>query len=367
MARIVIDARKSGTSTGRYVDKLIEYLHKLHPPHEIIVLTKTPRIKPLKELAPDFQILKSDYQDFTFAEQLGLLRQIKSLKPDLVHFTMTQQSILYKGRGVTTIHDLTTVRFDNPSKNRLVFKSKQKVYGGVIKKVAKQSVYIITPSKFVKHDVAQYANISPDKIFVTYEAADHISAKAEPVGRLKDKQFIMYVGRPLPHKNLNRLVDAFELLKKKYPDLMLVLAGKMDANFRKIEARVTQKRRADSIVFTDFVSEGELKWLYQNTAAYVFPSLSEGFGLPGLEAMMHAAPVVSSNATCLPEIYGDAAYYFDPNNTFDMASKISNVLSSAGLRGELIKKGRDRAAKFSWQKMARETLKIYEAAINKNT
>lgn len=358
--KIVIDARESGTSTGRYVDKLIEYLHKLHPAHEIVVLAKTSRIKPLRELAPDFKIVKSDYKEFTFAEQIGLRRQLKSLKPDLVHFTMTQQPVRYKGRVITTIHDLTTLRFNNPAKNQLVFKAKRKVYSYVIKRVAAQSAYIITPSRFVKQDVAQYANISPNKIFVTYEAADLINLKAEPVLRLKDKQFIMYVGRPLPHKNLERLIDAFELLKKKYPDLRLALAGKMDANFRRIEAGVTQKRMADSIVFTDFVSEGELKWLYQNTAAYVFPSLSEGFGLPGLEAMAHGAPVVSSNATCLPEIYGDAAQYFDPLSTSDMASRISDVLSSAGLRGELIKKSRDRAAKFSWQKMAQQTLQIYE-------
>jgi glycosyltransferase involved in cell wall biosynthesis len=360
MPRIVIDARNSGTSTGRYVDKLIEHLHKLHPPHEIIVLTKTPRVEILRKLAPDFTVIKSDFKEFTFAEQLGLLRQINSLKPDLVHFTMVQQPIRYKGNKITTVHDLTTVRFENPAQKLAIFKFKQAIYARVIKRVAEQSAYIITPSKFVKQDVAQYAKISPDKIFVTYEAADHINLPAEPLPRLKNKRFIMYVGRPLPHKNLDRLIDAFILLKKKYPDLMLALAGKMDVNFRRIEAKVTDKRMADSIVFTDFVSEGELKWLYQNTAAYIFPSLSEGFGLPGLEAMSQGAPVVSSNATCLPEVYADAAYYFDPKNTFDMASKISNVLSSAGLRGELIKKGRDRAAKFSWQNMARGTLKIYE-------
>src|SRR4051812_9601435 len=134
MARIVIDARESGTSTGRYVDKLIEHLHKLRPKHEVIVLTKTSRLKILRELAPDFKIIKSDYREFTFAEQLGLLRQIRSLKPDLVHFTMTQQPIRYKGRVVTTIHDLTTARFDNPSKNIAIYRFKQKVYERVIRK-----------------------------------------------------------------------------------------------------------------------------------------------------------------------------------------------------------------------------------------
>jgi glycosyltransferase involved in cell wall biosynthesis len=360
--RIVIDARESGTSTGRYVDKLIEYLHKLKPGHEILVLTKSHRLDFMKSVAPNFKVIKSDYKEFTFAEQLGLYRQLKSLRADLVHFAMDRQPILYRGKVIATMHDLTTARFKNPSKNSLVFKFKQTVYKRVLKDVAKKSAYIITPSKFVKHDVAQYANISPNKIFVTYEAADPIKEAAQIVPRLKDRQFIMYVGRPLPHKNLKRLVDAFIILKKKYPKLMLVLAGKMDANYHKLEAYVTDKRMADSVVFTGFVTEGELKWLYQNTTAYVFPSLSEGFGLPGLEAMIHGAPVISSNATCLPEIYGEGAVYFDPKNTFDMASKISSVLSSAGKRSDLIKKGKEQAAKYSWQRMARHTLKIYENA-----
>lgn len=365
--KIVIDARESGTSTGRYVDKLVEYLHKLRPQHEITVLAKTPRLKYLREIAPGFKTVESNFNEFGYGEQLGLLKQLRGLRPDLVHFTMTQQPVLYRGRSITTIHDLTTLRFDNPAKNPAVFKAKQTVYKQVVKKVAQKADYIIAISRYVKQDVAQYTKISPDKIFVTYEAADHIRAVAQPIPRLDGKQFLMYVGRATPHKNLGRLVDAFEILKKNHPDLMLGLAGKLDANYRQLEAYVTSKRMADSIVFTDIVSEGELKWLYMNTAAYVFPSLSEGFGLPGLEAMMHGAPVISSNATCLPEIYGKAAYYFEPKSTYDMASKISNVLSSAGLRGQLIQKGRIQVGKYSWKKMAGETLKIYELALSKNT
>jgi glycosyltransferase involved in cell wall biosynthesis len=358
--RIIIDARESGTSTGRYVDKLVEYLHKQKPEQEFIVLAKSPRTKFLSQIAPNFKTAVSDFKEFGLAEQTAFLRQIKRLQPDLVHFGMTQQPILYKGRKITTIHDLTTVRFDNPAKNKLIFKFKQQVYKKVIRKAAQQSAYIITPSNYVKQDVAQYAKISPDKIFVTYEAADRITAPAMPIPRLKDKQFVMYVGRATPHKNLVRLVEAFGILKKKNPRLMLALAGRMDANYRNLEANVTKRRLADSIVFTDAISEGELKWLYMNCAAYVFPSLSEGFGLPGLEAMVHGAPVISSNATCLPEIYNGAAYYFDPINTFDIALKINEVLNSASLRSELIQKGRRRATGFSWQKMAQKTLAIYE-------
>src|SRR4051794_19247375 len=87
--KIVIDARESGTSTGRYVDKLVEYLHKLRPQHEIIVLTKTPRAKFMREIAPDFKVIESNFREFGFGEQLGLLRQLRGLSPDLIHFTMT--------------------------------------------------------------------------------------------------------------------------------------------------------------------------------------------------------------------------------------------------------------------------------------
>lgn len=361
--KIVIDARESGTSTGRYVDKLVEYLHQLKLEHRIIILAKTARLEYFTKTAPSFKVVESNYREFTFAEQLGLARQIRRLKSDLVHFAMTQQPVLSKGETVTTIHDLTTLRFDNPSKNRLVFKFKQRVYGWVIKKVARKSKFIITPSNYVKQDVARYANINPAKILVTYEAADKISAAAQVVPRLSGKQFIMYVGRATPHKNLERLVKSFEILKIKHPQLMLVLAGKTDANYRRLSALVSNKHLAHSIVFTDFISEGQLRWLYENTAAYVFPSLSEGFGLPGLEAMAHGAPVVSSNTTCLPEIYGTASHYFDPLDVQDMTDKISQVLSDVELRAELIKKGRAQAAKYSWDRMAAQTLDIYNKTI----
>ena len=367
MSRIVIDARESGTSTGRYIDKLVEYLHKLKPQHEIIILTKSPRFEYMKNLAPDFKIVRSNYSEFGIAEQAGLLKQLRKLDADLVHFGMTQQPVLYKGTVITTIHDLTTSRFDNPAKNRLAFKAKQRVYKSVIKRVAKKSRYIITPSNYVKQDVAQYAKIAPNKIFVTYEAADRIQMPAKPVPRLEDKKFIMYVGRATPHKNLEQLVRAFGILHKDNPDLMLALAGKFDDNYHRLEAFVSDKRLAASVVFTGYITEGQLRWMYEKTAAYVFPSLSEGFGLPGLEAMMHGAPVVSSNASCLPEIYGDAAHYFDPHKTSDIASKISEVLTNPRLRAGLVNKGRTKAATYSWRRMAAQTLKIYEHSLKINT
>ena len=361
--RIVIDARESGSSTGRYVDKLVEYLHELKPGFEITILTKAHRVEFMEMIAPGFKIVESNYKEFTFAEQLGLLGQISKLKPDLVHFTMTQQPVLFRGRVVTTMHDLTTARFTNPVKNRVLFKIKQVIYRWVIRLVAKKSKKVIVPTEYVKQDLVNYAHIKADKVEVNYEAADKITVKPVPVGGLKSREFIMYLGRPLPHKNLGRLLEAYKLISEMHPDLKLVLAGRKDKLYERYEQEIRQDN-IRNVVFPGFVSEGQLRWLYENCAAYVFPSLSEGFGLPGLEAMAHGAPVVSSQATSLPEIYGDAAIYFDPRNVDDMAAKISSVLDNKKLAQELSKKGLAQAAKFSWKKMAQQTLDVYQEVLS---
>lgn len=365
MKKIVIDARELRTSSGRYVERLLHYLQLVdqYPEHNYQVLLTSKDMPGWQPSNPRFQKVACDHKEFTFDEQWGLKKQIKSLKPDLVHFTFAQQPIWYSGKTITTMHDLTTVRFTNPDKNPLVFRFKQQVYKYVIKRVARKSARVITGTEFVKKDVAAFTGISPDKVIVTPEAADVITDAPEPMPELTGKQFIMYIGRPTPHKNLERLIEAFELLKAQHPELLLVLAGKKDANYRRIEQGV-QKTNIRGVVFTDFVTEGQLRWLYEQCAAYVFPSLSEGFGLPGLEAMLHGAPVVSSNATCLPEVYGDAAHYFDPIDAQSMADAINEVLTDKSLRQELAVKGKQQAARYSWKRLAEQTLEVYRQALS---
>lgn len=362
MKRIVVDARELRTSSGRYTERLLHYLQIIDKEHHYDVLLKPQDIMGWETKNPNFEKVACPHKEFTFGEQLGLLRQINSLSANLVHFLYAQQPIWYRGSVITTIHDLTTLRFDNPDKNLLIFRAKQQVYKYVIKRAAHKSVHIIVGSQFIKNDVVQFTGIDPDKITVTYEAADPITEAPVEIPELENKQFIMYIGRPTPHKNLERLIKAFGLIQAQHQDLLLVLAGKKDANYQRIE-KMVHKDGVKNVVFTDFVSEGQLRWLYEHCAAYVFPSLSEGFGLPGLEAMVHGAPVVSSNATCLPEIYGDAAYYFDPYDIQAMAEAINTVLINDNLRLELIGKSKEQVAKYSWQRMAEQTLAVYRQVL----
>ncbi|HSX07924.1 MAG TPA: glycosyltransferase family 1 protein [Candidatus Saccharimonadales bacterium] len=362
MKRIVIDARELRTSTGRYVERLLHYLQQVDSGHDYVVLLQPKDMDGWQPTNPHFTKVATPFKEFTFGEQLGFMGQIKSLRPDLVFFPMVQQPVLYRGKTVTCMQDLTGIRFRNPTKNPLVYSVKQQIYKWVNKYVARKSDALIAPTNFVADDVAAYTHVPREKFTVTYESADYLPGEPEPLPALQNKKFIMYVGRPQPHKNLWRLVEAFQILKQQFPDLQLALVGKKDDMYRIIVRRV-QAAGIPDVVFTDFVSDAALKWMYENCQAYIFPSLSEGFGLPGLEAMRHGAAVASSNATCLPEVNGDAAHYFDPLDVTDMAAKIAEIIAEPTLKKQLIAKGKAQVAKYSWKRMAEQTLQVFQKTL----
>lgn len=362
MSKIVIDARELRTSTGRYVERLLHYLQQIDTENSYKVLLTPKDMESWKPTNRKFSKVACRYKEFSYGEQLGMLKQVNGLNTDLVHFVMVQQPILYQGKVVTTVQDLTTARFRNTAKNWLIFTIKQQVYKFVVYWTAHRSVHLIVPTEYVKDDVARYARVNSRKITVTPEAADMITEQPVPIEELEGKPFIMYVGRPQPHKNLDRLIEAFTILRQSDPNLRLVLAGKKDVLYRRLEKQ-TQQKGIKNVLFTGFVSEGQLRWLYEHTAAYVFPSLSEGFGLPGLEAMVHGAPVASSNATCLPEVYKDAAAYFDPLDVEEMASTIASIVNDEKFSKHLIARGKVVANGYSWRRMAEQTLEVYREAL----
>ena len=173
------------------------------------------------------------------------------------------------------------------------------------------------------------------------------------------KPYLLYVGNAFPHKNIERLIKAFKIVLSKKPSLRLVLVGKIDNFYKNFQILWKDLKIDKNVIFTGRVSDKELDWLYQNGFIYVFPSLIEGFGLPGLEAMKYGLVVVSSDSSCLPEIYGDAVLYFNPQNTEEIIKAILELSNNKNLRDKLIKKGYKRIKKFSWQKCAQETLEIY--------
>jgi len=177
------------------------------------------------------------------------------------------------------------------------------------------------------------------------------------------KPYLLYVGNAFPHKNLKRLIRAFKVVLSSKPSLKLALVGKIDDFYKSLQDLCQELKIEKNVIFVGRISDEDLKWLYQNALIYVFPSFLEGFGLPGLEAMENGLPVVSSDSSCLPEIYGDAALYFNPQNTEEMVKAILELSNNKELRDRLIKGGYKRIKKFSWRKCAQETLEIYKSIL----
>jgi glycosyltransferase involved in cell wall biosynthesis len=365
MKHIVIDARIRQSSTGRYADRLIDHLQKLDRKNRYTIL-----LAPGDTWVPsnrNFATAICRYKQFSFnpLEQLGFAWQLYRLKPDLVHFTMTQQPILYFGNNVTTTHDLTMLRFSKPGRlPKWLHRIRMRAYRFLLWQSHRKAKIILVPSEYVGIEVKKRHIFVGRKIRVTLEASEPpVKALAKKPAIDNLDKFILYVGSAFPHKNLKRLVSAFKEVATNQPELKLVLAGKRELHSKRLEKWAEKNDLAEGVVFTGFVSEPELKWLYENAECYVFPSLSEGFGLPGLEAMAHECPVVSSDATCLPEIYGDAAHYFNPKSEHDIADAVRKVINNEKFRKDLIKKGRKQVNKYSWQKTAQETLEAYQEVL----
>lgn len=360
---IVIDARNRRSSTGRYTDRLITHLSEIDTENTYTILVQPN--DDWKFTNPNFKTAACKFQQFSFnpIDQIAFALQIYRLRPDLVHFTMTQQPLLYFGNIVTTTHDLTMLRHMRPSRfPAWIHKIGMSLYRLLFWWSHKKSKRIIVPTDFVAEDLANYQPFTKSKIVRTYESAEPpVAGPAEKLGNIK-QPFIFHVGQPLPHKNIDRLIQAFEKIKASHGELKLILPGKIQGAFKDdLNEWIAKSPAKDSIIVPGFISDHQLKWLYENAECYVLPSLSEGFGLPGLEAMAHDCPVVSSDATCLPEVYQDAAVYFDPTDIDDMSQNILSVMEDKKRAKELVVKGRKVISQYSWRKMAEETLDVYKS------
>ena len=363
---IVIDARLYSSTTGRYARNLIKNLEYIDKNNRYTILLNNKDFSLYVPKSNNFSKISVNHENYLFVSHKKYKTMLTNLKPDLLHFTFPNQPLNYHKKSIVTIHDLTPlIHYPQKGFGKIISLPKHYAakgfYYNQIKDALTNSSAIITPSNFVKKRV-ENLNIDKNNINVIYESAEKISQKPSELTDLNNKKYLLYVGRVQPHKNIYGLIKAFDLLKKSNPNLKLVITGKHGQEYKRLINALAPTTKAN-IVFTGFVDEQTLRWLYENAEAYVFPSLSEGFGLPGLEAMAHGCPVVSSNATCLPEVYGNGAHYFDPTNVDDMANKIQQVLSDKKLREELMKKGYAQVKKYSWEKMAKQTLNVYKSVL----
>jgi len=258
---------------------------------------------------------------------------------------------------VISIMDLSFLRYPEMFKAQDLYQLKSWTAYSVAK-----AARILTISKSSKNDIIKYYQVPEEKVVVTYPGADGIKDMTDKTDMRKKYgikgDYILSVGTLQPRKNFVRLIEAFSTLGPN--SYTLIIVGKKGWLYKEILAAPKKFGVEKKVKFLDYVPDEDLPALYQGAKCFVLISLYEGFGLPVLDALKYGVPMVGSNVSSLPEVMGEAGILVDPNNVQDIAKGIDKVINDTAIRQELIKKGKEQAAKFSWEKCGKETLKILE-------
>ncbi len=373
--RIGIDARfygSIGKGLGRYTEKLIAHLEEIDPVNQYVIFLRRENFDEYVPRRENFHKVLADYLWYGWQEQILFPFLLLRHRLHLVHFPHFNIPILYRKKFIVTVHDLILLRFPTVQNTTLgwgVYTFKYILYRMVVAIAMRRAEAVLTVSLFTKDDIAVHYPHAKEKLFVTKEAADeecffvgknesldvlgrHGLMESSPYGRIG--KYFLYVGNAYPHKNLESIAD----VALAFPEWKFVLVGKEDFFYRRLR-RATNDMK--NVFFAGFVTDCDLSVLYRNAAAYLFPSRYEGFGLPGLEAMQYGLPVIASHRGSLPEIYGEAAIFFDPDKGWDMERAIRRFLAYSDLeRMQLREKGFVQAGGFHWHDMATATLSIYQ-------
>jgi glycosyltransferase involved in cell wall biosynthesis len=306
---------------------------------------------------------------------------LRKLEADLFHIPLNTVPLLMPKPYLVTIHDMSTLLFASQQgyRNRL-----QHFY---LRRGLLRADRVMAVSMATCRDVETVLGIPMSRMRVVYNAPDPIfqAPSGPPMARVNGEEFghpaeiqrvmdryrihypfLLYVGRTNPQKNIPRLVEAFAVLRGEiqehpvYRDLRLLIIGDEISRYPALRHAVIHSRVEDTVRFLGFVPIDTLRAFYQAASAFVFPSLYEGFGLPPLEAMACGTPVVCSSVSSLPEVVGNAAEIVNPENVFDIARGMREVLLDRTRRSQLVERGFEQARRFSWERTAQQVLDAYE-------
>ena len=344
MKKIAIDARMMGlehAGIGRYVENLVKELKKS------------------KQL--ELVFLKSRARHYSLNEQLLMPFVISRSGADLIHFPHFNVPLFCPKPFVVTIHDLikhqsrgstTTTRLP------LFYWLKYIAYLFVFWLAVKRAKKIIVPSQTVKKELLKRYRLPPEKVVVIYEGVSKEFIIHDSRFKIR-KPFVIYTGSLYPHKNIERLIKAVLLI-----EVPLKIVCSRNVFSKRLEEKVRLLEAENLVEFLGFIPDKKLVSLYHQAIALVQPSLMEGFDLTVVEAMASGLPVIISDIPVHREIAGKAAVYFNPGDVNQMTEKIKLVIKDKKLRNNLIKKGLEKSKRYSWQKMAKETLKIYQSCLD---
>jgi len=365
---------KSG-GIGRYAVNLINGIAKVSlnkTQNEIFIFFHNSFDRSLIEKYPHIKFVKkyTNIKSNVLRKGIFLPFSIQSIKIDLFHgLDHIGIPFIYKSKTckyVVTIHDLITLIY--PDKFTLKHRLIQNT---LLPKVLRKADRIIANSNSTKNDIIRLYPEYESKIKVIYEGIDSkfFQRDSKEIERtLKkyniDYKYFLFLGTIEPRKNIINVIEAFIKLKQEgNVEQKLVITGRKGWLYKEILEKMQKAPFFQDIVFTDFINDEDLPFLYSGADIFLYPSLYEGFGLPVLEAMACGVPVITSNISSLPEVAGDAALLVNPMNVEEIARAVETLKRDRKLREKMRKKALERAKLFSWEKAAKETLKIYEKTI----
>ncbi len=336
--RIGIDARKlHDFGIGTYIRNLLRHLARLDSQTEFVIFCRPEDRDALAAVGENFRPVPETSGNYSIAEQVKIPWALKREGVTLFHAPHYVLPPLVRCRSVVTIHDVIHLMFPQYLPNRIAFSYAK----WSITQAAQRATRVMTVSESSKRDILRFVDTEPDKIDVIYNAYDErfaMEPREEDVVRVRERyqltdEFVLYAGNVKPHKNLERLIDAFALVRKRGLDhLKLVLIGDEISKYTALRRAVHQHQLHKYVRFLGYLPEETLAVMYRLAGVFVFPSLYEGFGLPPLEAMASGTPVVTSNVSSLPEVAGDAAVLVDPYDPQAIADGIYRVLTDETLR-----------------------------------
>jgi len=367
--KIGIDARLYGlehAGIGRYVMHLVNQLQSLDTANEYVLFLRQDDYDSLK-LPPRWTKVLADIRHYTLKEQLALPQLIRSARVDLMHFPHFNVPLFYNQPFVVTIHDLLWHEFKGfnvTTLNPLIYFLKYGGYRLVVHHALFQARHILVPSFWVSQKLQDQFGLPGSKITVTYEGI--AAAFLENTdSRLKlNPPVIVYTGSAYPHKNLRLLFEVVRLINQAGTPVILAVVSSRSVFLEELKTYVHREHLDQYINFVGFLPDQDLRLLYGQATALVHPSLSEGFGLTGLEAMAANLPVLASRAGSLPEIYRNAALYFDPHDPADLTARLTQLLTDPQLVADLRAKGRQLARTYSWSATAKKTMEVYETSFS---
>ena len=369
--RIAIDARKlRDYGIGTYVRNLLRELARIDTTTDYSVLCREQDCSLIREIGANFRAVKEKAGAYSVGEQFAVPLDLRRERADLFHAPHYVLPPLTPCRSVVTIHDCIHLRFPQYLPNRIAYAYARASLWTATHRAAR----VITVSEASKRDILSYFNIPESRVEVIYNAIDERfwrQPPADEMDRVRERYqlnapFVLYTGNIKPHKNLERLIEAFNMLRQApyLKHVQLLIIGDEISKYATLRRTVHRYKLHKHVRFFGFVSDQTLAALYRLADVFVFPSLYEGFGLPPLEAMASGTPVITSNVSSLPEVVGDAALMIDPYDPGAIADAMRRVLTDAQLRSELRAKGLDRARSFSWERSIRRVRDIYDEVLS---